>query len=215
MTAPAAIRLEFASGRAGSGEPEEINEVLHRIGFGAWPMEVNGAPPAVGQLLAQPTLTVEEGQEVQRQFLLPRERLLEIITAAGRTPQVPGGGDLGPFDATNDLAYPQLYVVEEGVDYTRFDTFHVNTNPGGPGIDEVMQLLVGGGFRLLQHLPGEGEFTVTFDGGADGTGWTITYDGGRPHIGSLTRARPGTKLLVQAIGPPRFQVTYVDGDSGA
>lgn len=73
-----------------------------------------------------------------------------------------------------------------------------------------MQLLAGAGFRLLQHLPGEGEFTVTVDGDADGHGWLLTYDGGRPHIGSLTQAQPGTKLLVQAIGPTQFEVTYVD-----
>lgn len=208
-TSAAGVRLEFSSGRAATTDPDEINAALHPIGFGVWPLDLSGAPAAISQVLTQPTLTDDEVAAVEGQFLLGRERLLEIIAAAGRTPQVPGGGAMSTFDATNGVTYPQLYVVEAGVDYRRFDTFHVNTTNEGPGIDEVMQALAGGGFRILQHLPGEGELTVTVDCD-DAQGWIVTYDGGRPHIGSLTHARPGTKLLVQAIGPPRYEVAYVE-----
>ena len=45
------------------------------------------------------------------------------------------------------------------------------------------------------------EFTVTFDCVGDERGWMVTYDGGRPHIGSFTGAEPGTKILVQVMGP--------------
>ena len=43
------------------------------------------------RLLTQPTLTDAEADRVRTHFLLPRERLLEIIEAAGRKPNVPGG----------------------------------------------------------------------------------------------------------------------------
>ena len=69
--------------------------------------------------------------------------------------------------------------------------------------------------RVLQHLPGEGVFTVTVDCVDDQHGWLITYDGGRPHIGSLTQAQPGTKLVVQAIGPPTWGSHYVSDDDVA
>ena len=72
-----------------------------------------------------------------------------------------------------------------------------------------MQVLSGGGIRVLQHLPDGEQFTVFIDT-ADEYGWIVTYDGGRPHIGSFSYARPGTKVLMQAIGPPRWHVTYVD-----
>jgi hypothetical protein len=74
----------------------------------------------------------------------------------------------------------------------------------------VVQILSGGGIKVLQHLPDGGLFTVSLECTPDGRGWTVTYDGGRPHIGSFTDASAGTKVLVQAIGPPRWEVRYVD-----
>jgi hypothetical protein len=117
---------------------------------------------------------------------------------------------MSTFDATNGVTYPQLYVVEAGADYTRFDHFDVNATTDGPGIDEVMQILCGGGLRVLQHLPGEGEFAVVINCVPGEGGWIVTYDGGRPHIGSFTGAQAGTKIVVQAIGPPRWEVRYAD-----
>jgi hypothetical protein len=38
----------------------------------------------------------------------------------------------------------------------------------------------------------------------------LTYDGNRPHMGSLTRAQVGTKLVVQAIGPAEWEVEQVE-----
>jgi hypothetical protein len=204
------IRLEFASGRPAVTALAEINETLHPIGFGAWPLDVSAAPVAIRELIAHPTLTDTELASVRDHFLLSRERMLEIIRGAGRQPQVGGGGEMSTFDATNGVTYPQLYIVEAGADYTRFDHFHVNATSDGAGLDEVMQILCGGGIRVLQHLPGEGVFTVTLDCASEGQGWIVTYDGGRPHIGSFTGAEPGTKIVVEAIGPPRWEVKYVD-----
>ncbi len=40
------------------------------------------------------------------------------------------------------------------------------------------------------------------------SGWIVTYGGGRPHIGSLSKASAGTKLLVQVIGPPLWTMRH-------
>ena len=39
-------------------------------------------------------------------------------------------------------------------------------------------------------------------------GWLSTYDGARPHIGQLSQAIPGSKLLVQVIGAERWSMSY-------
>ena len=93
----------------------------------------------------------------------------------------------------------------------RFDRFHTNPSGDGPGVDEVMQVLSGGGFRVLQP-PEEAAFTLHIDCVADEYGWLLTYDGGYPHIGSLSSGRLGTKLLVQAIGPARWEMSYEEED---
>jgi hypothetical protein len=86
------IRLEFVSGRPVITDLAEINETLHPVGFRAWPLDLGAAPAAIRDILARPTLTDEEAASVQQQFLLSRERLLEIIQAAGRTPRWPAVG---------------------------------------------------------------------------------------------------------------------------
>jgi hypothetical protein len=204
------IRLHFAEARPTVTDLAEINATLHPIGFRAWPIDLTAAPESVRHLLALPALTDPDVATLRDQYLLSRARMLEIIDEAGRHPQVPGGGEMSTLDATNGVTYPQLYMVGAGVDYSRFDRFHINKSDEGPGTDEVMQILSGGGIRVLQHLPGAGEFTVTFDCVGDERGWGVTYDGGRPHIGSFTGAQPGTKILVQVMGPPRWTVHYVD-----
>ena len=78
-------------------------------------------------------------------FLLPRERLMELLAAAGRTPRTEGGGFLSTTDKTHGVVYPQLYQVLEGIDYSRFDRFHVNRCLTETGVDEVMHVLCGRG----------------------------------------------------------------------
>ena len=161
-------------------------------------------------MLNQPTLNGTESTQVRDYFLLPRERLLEIIADAGRTPQVPGGGELSTVDSTHDVTYPQLYIVSTDVDYSRFDRFHVNTSRDGTGVDEVMQVLSGGGVKLMQHLPDEGLVTLKIDCAEEDSGWIVTYDGAYPHIGSISGGQPGTKVLMQVIGPAKWEMKYED-----
>jgi hypothetical protein len=51
------IRLEFAGGRPPVTTLAEINETLHPVGFGAWPLDVGAAPAAIRELITHPTLT--------------------------------------------------------------------------------------------------------------------------------------------------------------
>ena len=204
------LRLEFPDGRAPLAAPEEINEVLAPLGSRVWPLDYDSAPENMRRLLAKPALSQTDAKTVMEHFLLSRMRLLDLIAEAGRKPQVPGGGEMSTFVVNHNYSYPQLFVVEPGTDYSRFDRFHVNTSDSGTGADEVMQVLSGGGVTILQRPPGQDIVTLHVDT-TEQNGWIITYDGGCPHIGSLSRAAPGTKVLMQVIGPARWVMRYEDG----
>jgi hypothetical protein len=204
------IRLEFSNGRPAITDVADINRVLATHGSRIWPLDLRGAPEHVRQLLNRPTLNDAESTQVREHFLLSRERLLDVIKEAGRTPQVPGGGNMSTLDSTHGILYPQLYIAEPGVDYSRFDRFHVNISEDGTGVDEVGQVLSGGGMKVLQRLPDVGLVTL-YIGCIEGeTGWIVTYDGANPHIGSFSQARMGTKALVQVIGPAQWEMKYMD-----
>ena len=175
-----------------------------------WPLNLAGAPADVRSLLAQPSLSNEEGLRIKDHFLLPRERLLDIIASAGRTPHLPGGGSVTPFVENQGYAYPQLYLVDHQTDYPRFDRFHVNTADNGVGVDEIGQLLHGGGIRILQRRPGLGVATLYLACPSADLGWILTYDGGAAHIGSLSMASTGAKFLMQLIGPEGWRLRYDD-----
>ena len=203
------VRLEFSSGRPALTSVNEINTALAPFGSRVWQLDLRSTPDEIRGFLNQRSLKDKEAEEVLSHFLLSRERILDIIVEAGRTPQVPGGGKLSTLDSTHDIMYPQLYVVMPGIDFTRFDRFHVNTADDGTGVDEVIQVLCGE-FRVLQHLPNEGPVTLNINCNEEDKGWIVTYDGAYPHIGSISGARPGTKVLVQVIGPASWQMRYED-----
>ena len=110
--------------------------------------------------------------------------------------------------STHGYSYPQLYLVLENDDYTRFDRFHVNVADDGTAVDEVLQVLSGGSIVIVQRVGSATVLTLHLDS----PGWLVTYNGGNPHIGSLTRAEVGTKVLVQIIGPPLWRMIY-EGDA--
>lgn len=207
-TAATGPRLDLHDGRTVTGV-DDANVELAAFGTRVWPIDLSAAPVDVRGLLPRPELSSTESITVRDWFLLPRLRLLELIAAAGRQPTVPNGGQLSTLDVANDVTYPQLYVIEPGVDYRRFDRLHVNASDDGTELDEVMSILSGGGVRLVQRLEDGIESTLHLGCDSDDTGWCVSY-GGHPHIGSFTGARPGTKVLVQAIGPARWQARYVD-----
>jgi hypothetical protein len=202
------VRLEFFSRRPSVTTIADVNKLLAPFGSRIGLLDLRSAPIAVRQLLNEPTLNDAEAAQVKEHFLLSRKRILDLIAEAGRAPQVPGGGEMSTRDVAHDVTYPQLYVVGAGVDYSRLDRFHVNITSDSTGVDEVMQILSGGGVRLLQHLPDEGLVALHLDCVRDSFGWIVTYDGGYPHIGSISGGQP--KVLVQVIGPARCAAKYED-----
>jgi hypothetical protein len=212
MPAVAGLLLEFSDGRPAETSLTRVNNGLSPYGARVWPLDLADVSREIRRLLAQRHLTDSECDRVKAHFLLPRQRLLQIIAAAGRTPHVPGGGAMAPRVENHGYAYPQLYVVGAGADYARFDRFHVNTADDGTGVDEIGQLLCGGGVRILQRRAGHRMATLQLDCPADDRGWIVTYDGGSSHIGSLSAASPGTKFLMQVIGPDRWSLRYDDND---
>lgn len=204
------LLLEFSDGRTAATGLDEVNAGLVAYGARIWPLDLARLPADIRLLLIQPHLTQAEADRLKAHFLLPRERLLQIIAGAGRAPHVPGGGSMTPFVENHGYAYPQLYLAEAGVDYTRFDRFHINTADDGTGVDEIGQLLHGGGIRIVQRRPGLGIAHLHLSCPSADQGWIVTYDGGASHIGSISAASPGTKFLMQVIGPERWNMRYED-----
>jgi hypothetical protein len=210
MTTESGLCLSWSTGQVVFTSTITVNAALQEFGARVSPLLTSGASPDLREILAKPILTPAETERLRSQFLLSREQLLTVITDAGRTPRVAGGGSLTSHGMPADQDYPQLYLAEAGADYSRFDRFHVNAADDGTGVDEVLQLLWGGGIEHQRLLPDGRVLTLRLDCPSPHAGWILTYDGSRPHITSLTRAIPGTKLLVQVIGASRWTTSYVD-----
>jgi len=93
-------RLEFSDERQQVTSLAEINGALAEVGSRLWPLDLHHAPADIQQLLRQPALTAVEAGRVEAHFLLSRERLLEIIVRAGRTPHVPTGGAFSDYSTS-------------------------------------------------------------------------------------------------------------------
>lgn len=208
MTMPDGVRLDLPGGGTPLAALADVNAALAPVGARLSPLGLAGVPADLRQLLKRTSLTEAEAKRLETHFLLPRTRLLELIKAAGRKPQVCCGGALATQHAPDGATYPRLYRVERGIDHSRFDRFHVNVADDGTGVDEVMQILAGSGVRFLQRAPGGGVLALQLDCPED-AGWILTYRGACPHIGSISGASAGTKVLMQIIGPARWVMRYV------
>jgi len=204
------LRLTLPGRSAPLTSYADIASALSAVGAAIWPLDL-GTATGMPALLAKPHLDRAEANRVLAHFLMPRRRLLEILAAAGRAPHVAEGGALETLDTTHDVPYPELYQVEPGTDYSRFDRFHVNVAEDGAAVDEFMQVLHGSGVRLMQRLPTGGDLLLELGCSDAATGWLLAYDGGLQHIGSFTACPPGSKILMQIIGPPRWIMRYEDG----
>lgn len=202
--------MTFSDSQPSLTDLEKINAVLVEIGSGVWPLDLSGSPENIQRLLRQPTLTETDAEQVRVHFLLSRKRLLEIIAAAGRQPNIPGGGELTTFVSNYGYSYPQLLIVQGNEDFSRFDRFHVNVSEDGTAVDEVAQMLWGKGLVIRHLLPSGVTLTMRLDCPRELSGWLITHNGGKPHIGTFSQASPGTKCLVQVIGPARWIMRYND-----
>ena len=199
--------------RRNNGPPifpiDAVNEELAEIQMRVMPLDLRPHPKAIRELLQKPSLDAAESDRIKAQFLMSRERLLEVIRGAGREPQAEGGGALETHVMPHDYSYPQLFQVEEGTDYARFDRFHCNVaEDGSCAVDEVLQMLAGGPHQVLHRTPSGDTLFLELTCPSDDDGWVVTYSGATPHSGRIGYARIGTKALVQVIGPARWIMDY-------
>ena len=82
---------------------------------------------------------------------------------------------------------------------------HLSDKPGRAAEGHV----VGGEMKYRFRCP-EGIYVLAMGCPTPDLGWRFTFDGGAPHGGLFESITPGTKVMVQAIGPERFHMRYVD-----
>ena len=204
------IRLESDVRPVAPCALDDINAVLAPIGARIWHHDWSGLSVELKAFAADPCPSPERAAEVLPHFLLSRERMLEIIAAAGREPHVAGGGELTTVNETFGAKYPQLYVAREGEDYSRFDRLHVNVAADGTPVDNVLQLLSGSGLLVVFRMPSGGIEKLSLCCPAEDSGWLLTLDCAHPFIGTLSSALVGTKVISQAIGPARWRMEHLD-----
>jgi hypothetical protein len=189
---------------------EAINNFLARHHSKVWPLDLSDLPQEVCIALDTEKLTDQQAEVVMRHFLLSRERLLEVIAECGREPHVPGGGALKTHVMPHDDDYPHLFEIHAGEHITTYDVFHSNHAQDGAGVDEVVQMLRGQGLLMRHRLENGSEWSLRMSCPSPEQGWMSTYEGLHPHIGSPADATPGSKFLVQVIGPPLWTMDYLD-----
>ena len=210
MKLDSGIQLEIDGERADLHSLDEINAVLVPSGARIWAQDWSGLSDDLKDFLADPDPSPERVAGVKPSFLLPRERLLEIIAEAGREPSFPGGGELITLDETHGVTYPQLYVAREDADFSRFDRMHVNISADGKPVDDIVQLLCGSGLVVKIRQPSSVTVSVSLSCPNPDSGWLLTVDCGIPFIGSFSTAPVGTKAVSQAIGPARWKMEYLE-----
>lgn len=207
MTAP--LELTTNSGELLT-DLDSINSFLDQHQSRVWPLDLSDLPRLVRSALDQEEMSDQEVELVMQHFLLPRERLLEIMAECGREPHVPGGGALQTHVMPHDYEYPRLFQIHAGDHITTYDVFHSNHAEDGTGVDEIVQMLRGEGL-LMRHLLADGsEWSLRMSCPNAEQGWMSTYEGLHPHIGSPADATPGAKFLVQVIGPANWIMDYVE-----
>lgn len=210
MEPESGIRLERDGEKSHLHSLERINAELAPIGARIWAQDWSGLSDDLRDFIADPDPSPDHVAEVFPRFLLPRERLLEIIRQAGREPHVPGGGELTTLDETHGVTYPQLYIARAGEDFSRFDRLHVNIGTDGTPVDDVVQLLCGSGMVVHFRLPSGETLRVHLACPSLEAGWLLTVDCAIPFIGSFSSAPAGTKAVSQVFGPARWKMMYVD-----
>ncbi|GJL66697.1 MAG: hypothetical protein NPIRA05_16680 [Nitrospirales bacterium] len=88
------IQLNVSDGRPLLIDLVSIQSILADLGMGIWPLDLTSVSDEIQALIRQQSLSDEERARLLAHFLLSRERLLEVIAQAGRTPHVSGGGEL-------------------------------------------------------------------------------------------------------------------------
>ena len=192
------VLLDYVDGRPLISSLIEVQNALKRFGTGLWPIDLRNTPNNIKQRLNNSVLSAEEAQQIQHYFQLQTSELVKTIMAAGRQPHVIAG-------STSSM----LFVAKENEDYSHYDRLHVNESNDGVAVDEIMQMISGSAYILTQHMHGE-TIKLQLDCPNDDQGWLLTYSGSIPHMGSVTSATVGTKILVQVLGPQQWELRYID-----
>lgn len=189
---------------------EAINAFLQPLGAKLWPLDLANLPGPVRAALEREQMSEQEAALIKAFFLLPRERLLDLMAECGREPHVPGGGALETRVLPHDYIYPNLMQITATNVPTLYDKMHINHAQDGTGVDEFAQFLHGWGMYLRHRLPDGTEWEMKLNCPSNEQGWLIYYEGKHPHLGSPAQCSPGSKFLVQVIGPPVWTMEYVE-----
>ncbi len=206
------IELAFSDGHPSVNSITAVNEALHRVGVRV--SSISSVPKAA-PILAKSrvaALNADQYANLLQIYSLDRAALLDQIAQAGRAPATEGGGAL----ETQELGippYPKVYDMKAMSHADKiwalgkFSKLHVNTDPNGVGVDEVMSLVSGGPWTWFFLLPGNvtGKLMISEIGPGE-AGWRLSYPGSRPHGGFLN-SEHGI-VVAHVIGPKVWIMRY-------
>ena len=91
MASVKGVSLQFSDSRTVPEVLEASNNELHKIIAWVWPLDLCDRPADIRALLTKPALDAAETVGVTAHFLLPRERLLQIVAQRGTGRRLPAG----------------------------------------------------------------------------------------------------------------------------
>jgi len=109
------LRLEREGEQADLFSLEEINALRAPIGTRILAQDWSRLPDDLKDFLTDPDPLPERIAEVMPRFLLPRERLLEVIAQAGRQPHVPGGGEMLELTGQGGSATQMFTAIDKQI----------------------------------------------------------------------------------------------------
>lgn len=205
------IQLSYGNGRH-ADDVASINAVLAQAGVHVTAAAVPKAAWSLAKTSKTRPLTAPEQHKLLSLYALDRTKLLKQIEAAGRQPQVAGGGSLTTTEV-GVSPYPKVYDMKALSDDARhaaqlkFGKLHVNLAENNVGIDEVMTVVSGGPWAWFFRLP-DGTVAKLKLTAADSRhqGWRLSYTGAQPH-GAFLYAPYGL-VVAHAHGPKVFEMSY-------
>ncbi|MEW2395477.1 hypothetical protein [Streptomyces sp. NPDC046862] len=206
------LELSYSDGRPATIGVGAVNQVLSTVGVHASQVPVPSEAQPILEASRIRALSEAEQAELISLFSLEREKLLEHVELAGRTPEVHRGGFLNPSEHEVP-PYPKVYDMKamdtaaRHAVQARFGRLHVNTTDDGVGIDEVMTVVSGGPMTWFYRLP-DGVVAKLSVGAVEigDPAWRISYPGIRPH-GAFLDAEHGL-IVAFAHGPEKFVMRY-------
>lgn len=191
-----------------------VNARLRAVGVRVTEVPIPAAARPLQRVSRTRALNADETATLLQQFALGRRELVDEITRAGRTPEMPRGGHLQTSEP-GVAPYPKVYDMKalDGPTTTflqrKFGRLHVNSSDAGVGIDEVMTIVSGGPYTWFFTLPQDVVGKLRLGRVADrGVAWRLSYPGLVPHGGFFDA--PDGLVVAHAHGPASFVMRYDD-----